>query len=45
MLRLVGEGEADAPVRRRAPLAELDLERNAAADDVLATPPTAASSP
>ena len=29
MLRLVGEGDADAPVRRRAPLAELDLERNA----------------
>ena len=28
MLRLVGEGEADAPVRRRASLAELDLERN-----------------
>ena len=28
MLRLVGEGEGDAPVRRRAPLAELDLERN-----------------
>ena len=37
MLRLVGEGEGDAPVRRRAPLAELDLERNRAADDVLAT--------
>ncbi len=28
MLRLVGEGERHAPVRRRAPLAELDLERN-----------------
>ena len=28
MLRLVGEGDGDAPVRRRAPLAELDLERN-----------------
>ena len=28
MLRLVGEGEGDAAVRRRAPLAELDLERN-----------------
>ena len=28
MLRLVGEGQSDAPVRRRAPLAELDLERN-----------------
>ena len=37
MLRLVGEGEAATPVRRRAPLAELDLERNRAADDVLAT--------
>ena len=37
MLRLVGEGEGDAPVRRRAPLAELDLERNHAAEDVLAT--------
>jgi len=37
MLRLVGEGEADAPVRRRAPLAELDLERNADVADVLAT--------
>ena len=28
MLRLVGEGEGDAPVRRRASLAELDLERD-----------------
>ena len=28
MLRLVGDGEGDAAVRRRAPLAELDLERN-----------------
>jgi WD40 repeat protein/tRNA A-37 threonylcarbamoyl transferase component Bud32 len=28
MLRLVGEGEGHAPVRRRAPLGELDLERN-----------------
>jgi WD40 repeat protein/tRNA A-37 threonylcarbamoyl transferase component Bud32 len=37
MLRLVGEGEGDAPVRRRAPLAELDLERNADAADVLET--------
>jgi WD40 repeat protein len=37
MLRLVGEGEADAPVRRRAPLAELDLERNADVAGVLAT--------
>jgi tRNA A-37 threonylcarbamoyl transferase component Bud32 len=36
MLRLVGEGERDAPVRRRAPLAELDLERNEDAGDVLA---------
>jgi WD40 repeat protein/tRNA A-37 threonylcarbamoyl transferase component Bud32 len=37
MLRLVGEGEGEAAVRRRAPLAELDLERNEAARDVLAT--------
>ena len=37
MLRLVGEGEGDAPVRRRAPLAELDLERNEDLADVLAT--------
>jgi WD40 repeat protein/tRNA A-37 threonylcarbamoyl transferase component Bud32 len=37
MLRLVGEGEGDVPVRRRAPLAELDLERNADVADVLAT--------
>jgi WD40 repeat protein/tRNA A-37 threonylcarbamoyl transferase component Bud32 len=37
MLRLVGEGEGDAPVRRRAPLAELDLERNEDAAEVLAT--------
>ena len=37
MLRLVGEGESDTPVRRRAPLAELDLERNAYVEDVLAT--------
>ena len=38
-LRLVGEGEgeADAPVRRRAPLAELDLECNEDVADVLAT--------
>ena len=36
MLRLVGEGERDAPVRRRAPLAELDLERNEDVADVLA---------
>jgi WD40 repeat protein/tRNA A-37 threonylcarbamoyl transferase component Bud32 len=37
MLRLVGEGEGEAPVRRRAPLAELDLERNGDVADVLAT--------
>jgi WD40 repeat protein/tRNA A-37 threonylcarbamoyl transferase component Bud32 len=37
MLRLVGEGEADAAVRRRAPLAELDLERNREVEGVLAT--------
>jgi WD40 repeat protein/tRNA A-37 threonylcarbamoyl transferase component Bud32 len=37
MLRLVGEGEGAAPVRRRAPLAELDLERNEDVADVLAT--------
>lgn len=37
MLRLVGEDEVDAPVRRRAPLAELDLERNEDVADVLAT--------
>jgi WD40 repeat protein/tRNA A-37 threonylcarbamoyl transferase component Bud32 len=37
MLRLVGEGEGDAPVRRRAPLAELDLERNEDAARVLGT--------
>jgi WD40 repeat protein/tRNA A-37 threonylcarbamoyl transferase component Bud32 len=37
MLRLVGEGEGDVPVRRRAPLAELDLERNRDVADVLAT--------
>ena len=37
MLRLVGEDEGDVPVRRRAPLAELDLERNADAAAVLAT--------
>ena len=38
-LRLVGEGEgeANAPVRRRAPLAELDLECNEDVADVLAT--------
>ena len=37
MLRLVGEGESHAPVRRRAPLAELDLERDKWMADVLAT--------
>jgi WD40 repeat protein/tRNA A-37 threonylcarbamoyl transferase component Bud32 len=37
MLRLVGEGERETPVRRRAPLAELDLERNPGAADVLET--------
>ena len=37
MLRLVGEGEGDAAVRRRAPLAELDLERNREVESVLAT--------
>jgi len=37
MLRLVGEGESETPVRRRAPLAELDLERNADVAEVLGT--------
>ena len=37
MLRLVGESDSHALVRRRAPLAELDLERNPDAADVLAT--------
>ncbi|HEY4620803.1 MAG TPA: WD40 repeat domain-containing protein, partial [Gaiellaceae bacterium] len=37
LLRLVGEGEGDAPVRRRAPLAELDLERNEDVAEVLGT--------
>ena len=37
MLRLVGEGAGDEPVRRRAPLAELDLERSGDVEDVLAT--------
>ena len=37
MLRLVAEDEGDAPVRRRAPLAELDLERNTDMADVLGT--------
>jgi WD40 repeat protein len=35
MLRLVGEGEGDVPVRRRASLAELDVERNEDAAGVL----------
>jgi WD40 repeat protein/tRNA A-37 threonylcarbamoyl transferase component Bud32 len=37
MLRLVGDGEGDAPVRRRASLAELDLERNQDVAEVLTT--------
>jgi WD40 repeat protein/tRNA A-37 threonylcarbamoyl transferase component Bud32 len=37
MLRLVGEGEGESPVRRRAPLTELDLERNEGLADVLTT--------
>ena len=37
MLRMVGEGEGDVPARRRASLAELDLDRDHAANDVLAT--------
>ena len=37
MLRLVGEGAGDSPVRRRAPLAELELERNEDVAAVLAT--------
>ena len=37
MLRLVGEGDRDAPVRRRAPLAELALESNEDVAEVLAT--------
>jgi WD40 repeat protein len=37
MLRLVGEGAGDEPVRRRAPLAELDLDRNADVADVVGT--------
>ena len=37
MLRLVGEGEGETPVRRRAPLAELDLERNEPLAEVVAT--------
>ena len=37
MLRLVGEGEGEAAVRRRAPLTELDLERNRDIESVLGT--------
>ncbi|MDH4176701.1 MAG: hypothetical protein OEV72_03905, partial [Thermoleophilia bacterium] len=37
MLRLVGEDEGDTPVRRRAPLAELELERHDDVREVLAT--------
>jgi WD40 repeat protein len=37
LLRLVGDGEGDVPVRRRAPLAELDLERDPDLAGVLAT--------
>ena len=37
LLRLVGEGEGEAAVRRRASLEELDLERNEEAERVLAT--------
>jgi WD40 repeat protein len=37
LLRLVGEGEGEAPVRRRASLAEFDLARNQDVADVLAT--------
>jgi WD40 repeat protein len=37
LLRLVAEGEVDAAIGRRAPLAELDLERNEDAERVLAT--------
>ena len=37
MLRLVREDEGEVPVRRRAPLAELDLERSEEAAAVLAT--------
>jgi WD40 repeat protein len=37
MLRLVGEGAGDTPVRRRAPLAELDLERSEDVAEVLET--------
>lgn len=37
MLRLVGEGDGDVVVRRRAPLAEFDLERNVDVAEVLET--------
>ena len=37
MLRLVGADEGEVPVRRRAPLAELDVESNADVAEVLAT--------
>jgi WD40 repeat protein len=37
MLRLVGEGDGEAWTRRRAPLVELDLERNGDVAGVLAT--------
>jgi WD40 repeat protein len=37
MLRLVGEGEGDAPVRRRAPLAELDVQGSEDVAGVLGT--------
>ena len=37
MLRLVGEGDGEAWARRRAPLVELDLERNGDVAGVLAT--------
>jgi WD40 repeat protein/tRNA A-37 threonylcarbamoyl transferase component Bud32 len=37
MLRLVGDDEGEAPVRRRAPVSELDLERSEDMADVLAT--------
>jgi len=37
MLRLVGDGEGDAPVRRRAPLGELDLAHNEDVAEIVAT--------
>jgi WD40 repeat protein/tRNA A-37 threonylcarbamoyl transferase component Bud32 len=36
LLRLVGDGDSEAPVRRRAPLAELDVDRNREVAAVLA---------